>query len=77
MLVKLTQFHQRVYAQLLRKKLLDLTVFFCALGSACVKPACKILVKLTPGNKIVFHLSLFATLCDVTKVDIYKKVTKK
>ena len=30
------------------KKLLDLTDFFSLLGSACVKAACKMLVKLTP-----------------------------
>ena len=31
-----------------RKKLLNLTVFFALLGSAFVKAACRILVKLTP-----------------------------
>ena len=47
------QFHQRVYAQLLRsrsqkrKKLLNLTVFLVLLWSACVKAARKMLVKLT------------------------------
>ena len=29
------------------KKLLDLTVFFALLGSACIKAACKMMVKLT------------------------------
>ena len=32
-----------------RKKMLDLTDFFALLGSACVKAAHKMLVKLTPG----------------------------
>ena len=32
------------------KKLFDLTVFFALLGSASVKAACKMLVKLTPGG---------------------------
>ena len=51
------QFHQYVYAQLLRKqvskgkKLLDLTVFFVLLGSAHVKAARKMMVKLTQGQK--------------------------
>ena len=51
------QFHQRLYAKLLRprsqtrKKLLELTVSFMILGSACVKAACKMLVKLTQGER--------------------------
>ena len=32
-----------------RKKLLNLTVFFALLGSARVKAACRMMVKLTPG----------------------------
>ena len=34
-----------------RKKLLELSVFFSLLESACIKAACKMLVKLTPGLK--------------------------
>ena len=37
-----------------RKKLLELTVFFVLLGSACVKAAHKMLVKLTAGLKKQF-----------------------
>ena len=48
------QFHQRVYEQLLRMQILKgqkaLTVFFALLGSALVKAACKMLVKLTPDE---------------------------
>ena len=33
-----------------RKKLLEMIVFFALLGSACVKAACKMMVKLTPGS---------------------------
>ena len=54
------QFHQHVYEQILclqipktQKKLLNLTVFFALLGSARVKAACKMLVKLTPGQQEV------------------------
>ena len=40
-----------------RKKLLDLTVFFALLGSAQVKAARKLLVKLTPGDNGPFCLN--------------------
>ena len=49
------QFHQRVYAQLLRSQipktqnLLNSTVFLVLSGSECVKAARKMLVKLTLG----------------------------
>ena len=52
------QFHQHIYAQLLRKsrmhkKFLDMTVFFALLASVSVKAARKMLMKLTPeGNGI-------------------------
>jgi hypothetical protein len=40
------------------KKADNLTVFFALLGSACVKAACKTLMKLTPGVKVVTFESL-------------------
>ena len=49
-----TQFHQHFTSSFYasrsqeRKKLLDLTVFVALLGSACLKVACKMLIKLTP-----------------------------
>ena len=52
------QFHQRLYAKLYMrrsqkcKKLLELTVFLALLGSACIKAARKMLVKLTPDDDI-------------------------
>ena len=51
------QFHQRLYAQLLRKKVLKaqkaawFDCLFALLGSAHVKAASKMMVKLTPEEK--------------------------
>ena len=42
------------------KKLLDLTVFFALLGSALVKAACKMLVKLTLGRGRHHNSNIFA-----------------
>ena len=42
------------------KKLLDLTVFFALLGYASVKSACRILMKLAPGN-VTISIFFFPT----------------
>ena len=52
------QFHQRVYVQLLLAQILTtqkavwVDCLFALLGSACVKAAHKMLMKLTPGEKV-------------------------
>ena len=54
LLPSFSQFHQQFTSSICerrsrkRKKLLDLTVFFALLGSAHLKAACKMLLKLTP-----------------------------
>ena len=54
-----------------RKKMLDLTVFFALLGSACVKAACKMLVKLTPDlhdmNKEMSAVIVVFVVVDVVR----------
>ena len=45
------------------KKLLQLTVFFALLGSACIKAACKMLVKLTFGVQNQRRSHIFQNNC--------------